>query len=71
MPTLPPLGQLADHLLPGGLAAFIDQRRPDTPWHRIARDLWQATDSRIDVSHQTVISWAEALGFDTGRQVAS
>ena len=61
MATLPPLAQLADHLLePEGLAPFIAKHRSEgRSWDWIARELWVTTDRRIDTSGVTVAVWYE------------
>lgn len=52
----------ADTFFPtGGVGAFIEQRRNrDKPasWRRIALDLRDATDARVDVTPETVRRWA-------------
>lgn len=62
--ALPPLGRLADHLLPGGLGPFIAERRGRTKprsWNRIARDLWVETGGEVDATGVSVKAWSEAL----------
>lgn len=57
---LSPTYQLADLLLreSGGIRAFVERRRIDgVAWRRIARDLYLATDKRIDVAHETLRNW--------------
>ena len=57
---LSPTYQLADLLLreSGGIAKFVASRRIDgVAWRRIARDLYLATDKRIDVAHETLRNW--------------
>lgn len=64
MPSLPALAQLADHLLAdaGGLAEFIEAHRNDgLSWDRVARELWLATEHRIDTTGPTVQKWHESL----------
>lgn len=55
-----PTYQLADLLLhaEGGIRKFVLSRRADgVAWRRIARDLYLATEKRIDVAHETLRSW--------------
>lgn len=52
-----PLYQLADMLVEGGIAQFVNTRRPGTSWRAIARELWQVTNHRIDVTDVTLRSW--------------
>lgn len=57
---LSPTYQLADLLLKeqGGVAQFVASRRIDgMSWRRVARDLYLATDKRIDVAHETLRNW--------------
>ena len=51
--------QLAtDHLLDGHLDEFVRSRRAQRrSWRLIARDLYEATDGKIDVTAETVRSW--------------
>jgi hypothetical protein len=59
---LPPGAQFADHLLDGGLGAFLAERREaGDSWDTIARKLWATTDTQIDVSGPTVKGWFERL----------
>lgn len=52
-----PKRQLADLLL-DGLDAFVaDRRDQGRGWRLIARDIWQATNGRVDVTHETLRSW--------------
>lgn len=55
-----PLRQLADLLVDGGLDEFIRSRRPRRSWRLIARDLYEATDHRVDVTYVTLRSWYPA-----------
>lgn len=65
-PRVKPLARLADNLLAGTLAAFIDTRRDEgKSWDTIAKDLWAATDHEIDVTGVTITNWAVSLGIDT------
>lgn len=57
MPTETPTQQLADVLLGGGLEEFVRSRRPGRSWRLIARDLWEATNHRVDVTYETVRGW--------------
>jgi hypothetical protein len=55
-----PTYQLADLLLRerGGIVDFVASRRIDgMAWRRIARELYLATDKRIDVAHETLRNW--------------
>lgn len=52
--------ELAQQLLGQSLAEFVSTRRTGAPpmaWDRIARDLWQATDGKIDVSGVSLKKW--------------
>lgn len=53
-----PTFQLADMLLPEGLPSFVAERRAaGRSWRRLARDIYDATDQRIDVSFETLRGW--------------
>lgn len=53
-----PTARLADHLLPGGLEAFVKTRREaGLSWRRIALEMRDATDRVIDITHQALYSW--------------
>lgn len=66
MPKIKPLARLADNLLGGELASFIDSRRDEgKSWDTIAKELWVATGHEIDVTGVTITSWAVSLGIDT------
>lgn len=60
MGTPSPTYQLADYLLRrrGGLDAWVRTRR-DTgrSWRLISRELYVATQGRIDVTHETLRLW--------------
>lgn len=52
--------QLADELLgpDGPLEHFVAERRSQRrSWRLIARDLYEATDRRVDVTYETLRSW--------------
>lgn len=50
--------RLADLLLGGKLDEFVRSRRAEgRAWRLIARDLWEATDGALDVTHETLRSW--------------
>ena len=55
--------RLASHLLGRDVREFIAERRGSGPRHRawrlVARDLYEATDGQIDVTYETLRSWAE------------
>ena len=66
MPKTKPLARLADNLLGGTLAEFIDSRRDaGKSWDTIAKELWVATDHEIDVTGVTVTAWASSFGLET------
>ena len=49
---------LADTLLEGHLRDFVAERREaGQSWRTIARALWEATDRKVDVTHQTLANW--------------
>lgn len=55
-----PTQHLADVLLAeyGGLAAYVNDRRAKgASWRRIALDLRDLTDARIDITHETLRTW--------------
>lgn len=55
-----PTEKLADVLLgdQGPVEDFVRSRRAaGRSWRLIARDLYDATDHQIDVTHETVRSW--------------
>lgn len=54
--------QLADHLLDGNLAAFMQERRDaGQSWDSIARAIWAATDQRVSVTGVTVAAWFDGI----------
>lgn len=53
-----PTQNAADHLLDGTLDSFVaDRRATGRAWAKIARDLFEATGGKIDVTHETLRSW--------------
>lgn len=52
---------LADLLLEQGqgrdLASFVAERRPGKSWRIIARELYEATDRKVDITSQTLRTW--------------
>lgn len=61
---LPRMAQLVDHLVPGGLEAFIAKYRPPNPkksWDWIARELYLATDKKVDTTGVSVAAWWERM----------
>ena len=55
---LTPTAKLADHLLPGGLEAFVMSRRAaGISWRRIVLDIRDATDKAVDITHQALYAW--------------
>jgi hypothetical protein len=51
-----PTWRLLDHLLAGGLDAFVhDRRAQGVPWRVIARDLHAATG--VDVTQEALRTW--------------
>lgn len=55
-----PTQKLASVLLNQDVREFIEQRRSQgMAWRFIARDLYEATEHQIDVTYETVRSWAE------------
>ena len=60
--TLPAGCKYADHLLDGSLAQRIRGWRADgESWDRIARNVWQLTDGRVDVTGPTIRTWAALI----------
>ncbi len=56
--SLTPTHQLADLLLDEGLREFVfSRRRAGVAWRKVARDLYERTDKRIDVAHETLRNW--------------
>lgn len=56
-----PLRQLASVLLgaEGPVEAFIRKRREDgLAWRLVVRELWEATDGQIDITHETARAWS-------------
>ena len=68
MPEPTPMFRLADLILDGQLRTFIAERRAaKRSWRLIARDLYEATDGQVDVTYETLRSWA---GDDVTEAVA-
>ena len=58
--TFTPRHRLANLLLgdQGPLEEFVRIRRAEgRPWRLIARDLYEATDSEVDVTYETLRQW--------------
>jgi len=56
-----PTQELATLLLGQPVDEWIQARRADNqPWRIIARDLYERTNGRIDVTHQTLVNWTES-----------
>lgn len=56
-----PTQQLATMLLGRPVDEWIRERRAaGQPWRVIARDLYERTNGRIDVAHQTLVNWTES-----------
>jgi hypothetical protein len=52
------LRQFADYVLHGRLDAFVEERRArGIGWETIARDLWDYTEHRVNLSGQTLRGW--------------
>ena len=52
--------QWAEMVLGEDLEAFVRSRReqqPRRPWRLIQRDLYEATDGRVDITFETLRSW--------------
>lgn len=59
-PVQTPNHRLADILLgdSGPLEDFVrDRRATGRAWRLIARDLYEATQSEVDLTHETLRSW--------------
>lgn len=53
-----PTQRLASILLGESVQTFIATRRENgRPWRFIARDLYDATEGQIDVTHETLRQW--------------
>jgi hypothetical protein len=52
-----PLRRLAELLLGEPLEDFVRSRRPHKAWRFIARDLYDATNGEIDVTHESLRLW--------------
>lgn len=52
-----PHQHVADVLLGEPVENFIAARRPQRSWRLLARDLYDATDGRVDVTPESVRSW--------------
>lgn len=58
MTTESPTQRLASILLGRPLDGWIaDQRAAGRSWRLVARDLYEATNGQIDVTHETVRTW--------------
>lgn len=57
MQSTTPLQMLADALLDTSLDEFVQERRPARAWRLIARDLYEATGGKVDVTDVTLASW--------------
>ena len=65
-----PTSRLADNLLPGGLEEFVLSRRAaGMSWRRIALAIYDATDRKIDPTHESIRSWFP--DDDNGKEVAA
>lgn len=55
-----PTQRLASHLLGHDVGAYIRYRREiGRSWRMLARDIYEATDHEVDVSHETIRAWAK------------
>lgn len=53
-----PTQRLADAILGRSVDEFVAERRTaGRSWRHVARDLFEATDGQIDISHETVRLW--------------
>lgn len=68
--TTTTMRDLADRLIPGGLTAYLRERKVDQrlSFRTIARQL--EDDHDIVVTDETVRAWCIDLGVPTGRQTA-
>ena len=60
-----PLKQLASILLgdDGPVERFINERRAQgVAWRKVTRELYEATDRKIDISHETAREWVSGEG---------
>lgn len=53
-----PTQRLATALLGEPVIEWIRARRPQTPWRRLARELYTVTKGELDVTEQTLMTWA-------------
>jgi hypothetical protein len=65
MVRLTPTRRLLDHLLPGGLDAFVLSRRENhRSWRLIARDIYELTS--VDITYEALRSWYSEPNGDEG-----
>ena len=58
VPPMTPTEQLAEMILGEPVRDWIEKRRArGTSWRFIARDLYESTSGRIDVTHETLRNW--------------
>jgi hypothetical protein len=58
-PNSSPSRALADHLLGRPVVEWIaEQRAANVSWRLIERELLRLTDGQVDVTHETIRSWA-------------
>lgn len=69
-PPPSPLQRLASILIGEDVGPWINRRRPEKSWRKIATELSDATNGEIDVPAQTVTNWA-ALAGDGDLEVAA
>lgn len=52
------LRQFADHVMAGRLDSFVEEHRAQGfGWDKIAREIWDCTEHKINLSGQTLRSW--------------
>lgn len=64
MPTTSgtPTRRLAEHLMGEPMTDYIARRRAEgRSWRLIARDVREATGGQVDVTYETIRSWATAV----------
>jgi hypothetical protein len=65
-----PTRRLLDHLIPGGLADFVQQRRESgSSWRRISLAIHD--EFAVDVTFETLRSWFPDANGDNGDEEAA
>lgn len=57
--------RLANHLIPGGLEAFVTTRRAaGKSWRLIAYDIYEATDKEVNVTTEALFRWFDRERYE-------